>query len=228
MNVNLILNFNKSIMDDNSHRYKSWEHCYTVFKSSTEIDFISLHLGFYLASWGMYRGSSGLLQKDYTIHHGAIEILKDSKFKAIHFIGSNQLNLAKKKEHIDLIIDLKDELSRYYSNIKYTKGDNPEKGISPTDTLISKIMLGTFSCCPAYDRYYIDGLRVTGLKGFELTTESLNNLYAYIDEYINEITLVQKEIIKSSGIFYPVMKIMDMYFWSLGYEKENKLKQQSK
>ena len=30
-------------------------------------DYLSLHLAFYLASWGMYRGSSFLLQKDYKV-----------------------------------------------------------------------------------------------------------------------------------------------------------------
>jgi hypothetical protein len=41
----------------------SWEHCYRFFNSRTrnvllaEKDSAALHLG-YLASWGMYRGSS--------------------------------------------------------------------------------------------------------------------------------------------------------------------------
>ena len=54
-------------------RYLSWEHCYKVFaphigKSPTDkdADFLALHLGFYLASWGMYRASSFLF---YTVRH---------------------------------------------------------------------------------------------------------------------------------------------------------------
>ena len=51
-------------------RSRSWEHCYRVFRDartdpSPDYDHLSLHLAFYLASWGMYRGSSFLLQKDY-------------------------------------------------------------------------------------------------------------------------------------------------------------------
>ena len=51
-------------------RSRSWEHCYRVFRDartdpSPDYDYLSLHLAFYLASWGMYRGSSFLLQKDY-------------------------------------------------------------------------------------------------------------------------------------------------------------------
>ena len=53
-------------------RSRSWEHCYRVFRDartdpSPDCDYLSLHLAFYLASWGMYRGSSFLLQKDYKV-----------------------------------------------------------------------------------------------------------------------------------------------------------------
>ena len=46
-----------------NHRYLSWEHCYLMFSNEIQqanpnIDLLSLHLGFYLASWGMMRASS--------------------------------------------------------------------------------------------------------------------------------------------------------------------------
>lgn len=65
---------------DNHSRYQSWEHCYKNFvaykdKELTEevVDYLSLHLAFYLASWGMLRGSSFLLQKDYTVHKDTVK-----------------------------------------------------------------------------------------------------------------------------------------------------------
>lgn len=63
-------------------RSRSWEHCYRVFRDartdpSPDYDYLSLHLAFYLASWGMYRGSSFLLQKDYKVLSPIVEeILK--------------------------------------------------------------------------------------------------------------------------------------------------------
>lgn len=46
------------------------EHCYKCFhdarnNSTPDLDYLSLQLAFYLASWGMYREASFLLQKDY-------------------------------------------------------------------------------------------------------------------------------------------------------------------
>ena len=60
-----------------NHRYLSWEHCYEAFGNpNNSIDYLALHLAFYLASWGMYRGSTELLQKDYKIHIPVVEYIK--------------------------------------------------------------------------------------------------------------------------------------------------------
>jgi hypothetical protein len=43
-------------------RYNSWKYCYEVLGDTTkhnDTDYLVLNLGFYLASWGMYRGSAG-------------------------------------------------------------------------------------------------------------------------------------------------------------------------
>ena len=73
-------------------RYKSWEFCYKYFHkifkknkiNEKERDYASLMLAFYLASWGMYRGSSFLFKDyTYTIHKKAIDIL--FKYKKIFF-----------------------------------------------------------------------------------------------------------------------------------------------
>lgn len=44
------------------------------------MDYLSLQLAFYLASWGMYRGSSFLLQKDYKIYIPVVEEVLKSKY----------------------------------------------------------------------------------------------------------------------------------------------------
>jgi len=67
-------------------RYQSWEHCYMAFHEAFEnkkagkqdevdIDKLCLHLAFYLASWGMYRGSSFLFRCDYKVHEEVVQSL---------------------------------------------------------------------------------------------------------------------------------------------------------
>src|SRR5258705_12151232 len=63
------------ITSDEFHRYKSWDNCFQAFSASKQTEIQVLELAFYLASWGMYRGSSGLLQKNHLIHKGAVDIV---------------------------------------------------------------------------------------------------------------------------------------------------------
>src|SRR3989338_7710414 len=69
------------------HRGKSWEHCYIFFRKYKKfrndnnlLDRAALHLGFFLASWGMLRGSSFLLQKDYKFYVPLVDILIEPKY----------------------------------------------------------------------------------------------------------------------------------------------------
>ena len=46
-----------SLLADEFHRYKSWDKCFEAFSNSDQMEIKVLELAFYLASWGMYRGS---------------------------------------------------------------------------------------------------------------------------------------------------------------------------
>ena len=127
------------------------------------------------------------------------------------------------KENIPKIINLKRELAEYYYDKKFINGKNDEKRISPTDTLISKILLGTLCCCPAYDRYFLAGLKEKKMKYNTFDINSLNELFDFIGKNNNktEIESAQKLIESKTGNYYPAMKVLDMYFWQIGYEKES-------
>lgn len=61
--INSAISFYNDLKEDENGRYCSWEHCYSHFykalgNKNADIDYLSLQLAFYLASWGMYRGSS--------------------------------------------------------------------------------------------------------------------------------------------------------------------------
>ena len=72
-------------------------------------------LMFYLASWGMYRGSSFLLQKDYKIHIPVVEEVLKTKYNIL--FGVNCENLFD-KEVQSLLQELSQFLTRYYEMIR--------------------------------------------------------------------------------------------------------------
>ena len=166
---------------------------------NNDIDYLTLQLAFYLASWGMYRGSSELLQKDYLIHEPVVEIVRSNG------------ELRKENvtyEDIESINEIIEKIKKEY------------KVANVSRTLVSKILLGTLGCIPALDRFFCDGWKICEeTKGFSI---NLQNIISFADKHKIEIKEC-KNCIKSD-VIYPPMKIVDMYFWQIGYDEYFKKK----
>lgn len=101
-------NFHKIRTDDIYSRYRSWEHCNTLFNEKhneliekrkynldlcdEDYDYLALNLSLYLASWGMYRGSSMLLYTDYKIQIPVIKELMSEDYDNLWNINYKDLN----------------------------------------------------------------------------------------------------------------------------------------
>ncbi len=212
---NKVTNFYGRILEDKNHRNLSWEHCYSHFIDDKESsnDVSCLHLSFYLASWGMYRGSGFLFWKDYRIHKAVVEKLLESRhFQRLDFSSIADTDL---KEIIDLAEWIKDW---YRENIETINRES--KSANATDTLVTKIMLGTIGCIPAYDRYFIEGMRRSGIRYSKLSQENLEAVVEYYKDHEAEFIKAQKYIHKKCNFSYPAMKLVDMYFWEIGFQAD--------
>lgn len=213
-----------AVIKDKFHRFRSWDNCFTSFSENIMTESHSLQLGFYLASWGMYRGSSGLLQKNHLIHDGAIAILYKGEFEELRFkAGKDLIEFGEDKEgfekKIKVLFNLKEELVDYYQTPKFNNKDNGYD-ITATDTLISKILLGTMGCVLAFDRYFIIGIKEKNLNCSKFNKSSISQLLQFAIESEAEIKEFQNKVFKELNVYYPVMKVLDMYFWQIGYDKE--------
>jgi hypothetical protein len=210
-----IRSFHRQLQSDTNHRYKSWEHCFSYFSQKKLDEVIAcLHLSFYLASWGMYRGSSFLLWKDYLVHRDVVKrILTLQHLRNIDF--SKQCD-----SKIDEIFELSSWIRNWYQDhIKHVNGT--AKKIHVTDTLVTKILLGTLGCIPAYDRYFIEGLRAKGLSHSRLSKDNFLSVVKFYKLNKDDFDSVQQSIKRTSGIYYPTMKLVDMYFWKIGFDKNS-------
>jgi len=193
------------------HRYRSWEHCYRFFQQTghsqlaTHQQDAALQLGFYLASWGMYRGRSFLLQHAYTIHLAAVDCLADPRWSKLWEteFGANDSD----EGSVSDIVELRKCLGAAYRQFG-----------EPTDTLVTKIMLGTIACSPACDRYFIEGFKSEGYAYSSFNRQFLTDILQFCRENPGELRSVQKKIEKEMGIRYPLMKLVDMCFFQAGVE----------
>ncbi len=208
---------------DENGRYRSWEHCYKCFydarnESEADYDYLSLQLAFYLASWGMYRGSSFLLQKDYKVHIPAVKEIMEDKYDCLLGIDCCEL---RKKNVQDSLILLNKSLKDYYAGIRSSVIEEAvKKDIS--DTLITKILMGTLGCVPAYDRYFVDGVKAEKVTTGNYNLQSLLGLVDFYEANYERFENTRKGLVVYN-LQYPQMKLLDMGFWQVGFDRdENK------
>ena len=202
---NVINIFYKTYKNDKNSRYFSYDHCRKCFienkNDPSKYDLIVLNLYAYLASWGMLRNSF-LMQKDYLFNKPVVEILCKSKYSSL-------LNNSK---DVDLIIELGNEIRDYYRDKPYWDEKGTKSAIkNATDTLITKILLGTFGCVVAYDQYVTKALRSVGICGM-FNKKSILQLNQFIEDNKPLINIYTDEL----GGLYTPMKIIDMYFFEKG------------
>ena len=201
--ISTIVNqFFKDVQNELEGRYQSWNLCHEYFKKifkenlNSNKEQAALMLGFYLASWGMYRGSSFLLKYyTYTVHIKAVEILFEYK----HFFTQQEIKYEE-------LFNLYKKLKTHYEKLKKQVVNNTK--VSVSQTLITKIIMGVFGIIPAYDRNVKKALAKLGKS----QTFNKTGYYQLLDFYRQ----YEKEINNLSSKEYPPMKILDIYLWKWG------------
>lgn len=87
-----------------------------------------------------------------------------------------------------------------------------------TDTLATKVILGTLGCLPACDRFFIDGFKQSGRQYSYLNGRFVERILQFCIDHGSQLRSDQAEIQTVGGMHYPLMKLADMYFWQIGYE----------
>ena len=218
---------------DSMGREKSWEWCHAEFLKAKKnidsgnkltkdnIDYLALHLFCYLASWGMLRNSK-LLSCDYKVFLDLIPKIMNTDYRILWDYNPKKLTIKEKQEAEVCLFDngIYKEIEDYLDS----------KKVSPTNTLVTKILLGTFACLPAFDTEVNKGLRkykknnpsickidYPGFKGYDEGTVIDKKIFASLSNFIekNYFDIYNTDPAKSK-MYYPPMKMVDMYFNQLG------------
>lgn len=199
-------------------RSRSWEHCYRVFRDaridpSPDYDYLSLHLAFYLASWGMYRGSSFLLQKDYKVLSPIVEEVLKSEYDCLFGVACADLREPGVQEQLKKLYDC---IADHFHPIrKEIAGREVTTPVSPV--LITKILMGTLGCVPAYDRFFQDGVATSKVTTQEYSLESVRKLAKFYEAHNDRLEEARRGM-RTDDLIYPQMKLLDMGFWQIGFE----------
>lgn len=217
--------FVKKTTQIENDRYKSWEYCYHSFisarnSSSPDYDILSLHLAFYLASWGMYRGSSFLLQKDYKIHTPIVKELLKSDYDEL--AGKDWSKASELDNDLSVLEKLKKFINDYYAPIRKDVATDVKNNENVSEVLITKILMGTLGCTPAYDRYFKVGIKSLNVSTGNFNKNSTKKLIWFYTANSDIFEQLRNSLpcVDGSPIKYPEMKLVDMGFWLIGYAIE--------
>ena len=214
-------------------RYATFDLCYGYFNSNRKnlidnnLEKSCYVLWSYLASWGMLRGSSFLLQMNPSYLIPLVEYINSNEGDIMFDVDVNSYD-----QNSDIILSS-------YDKIKSLLMPKPESKTIPSKTLVTKIMLGVFGCVPAYDRYFIETFKSDGV-GFcspKLSPKSIEYISIFYTRHKTEIdNLIENSKVKDfygneTGFKYPIAKIIDMYGFQKGLidegiKREKKTKKQ--
>ena len=201
-------------------RAASFDYCFNYFQSfracheikalasPLNIEASCLHLGYYLASWGMLRGSTVLHTKSYRFFAPVIQAIAQEP-PAIWGIDVNNYT----DGNIAELLELKGRISAAMA-AKSSAGDLVT---APTDTLVTKVLLGVFGSVPAFDTFFKRGFRTVTDKAVKMDRHTLG---AIGDFYIANAAAVDQQRARTldfaSGLPTPLRytraKIIDMVF----------------
>ena len=218
--IEAITRYHQTPVNGGFTRFRSWEHCHKVFRenrnhpnrdSEANVDYLSLHLAWYLASWGMLRNQF-LLSMDYRVHLPIVRIILSGQYDALFTDEHTQFTSEYILEAIQLTMQMSNEIENVYSQ-EY------QENIS--DTLMTKILLGVFGCAPAYDRFFKYTAHTYNICGGTWNEDSLMEVWHYYQDHQQHFEDLRHELAQGEGgILYPPMKLMDMCLWQIGIDEE--------
>lgn len=193
---------------------RSWDYCYRWFNHDRTVPHDErrdcLELGYYLASWGMFRGSGILMNTNLAAWSDTIRVIDrhHGAMQTVDLDGSD------------------DEWVRLHA--AYQDLERALPGSKPTATLVTKVMVGVWGCIPALDTYVDKGLRQLLLpdqQGFSTLTrrfyDFLCDLRCTHRRNIDHHSNVQLATFGTPDRWQtriPPGKVLDTYLFQIGRE----------
>jgi hypothetical protein len=199
-------------------RYASFDYCFNYFQDARDaqetahlatgdrLELSCLHLGFYLASWGMMRGSGGL--------HGRSlqELVPVVQTIAGELPATWELDVPGYSEAgIAELLALAERIRTAYT-------------FAASPVLTTKTMLGVFGCIPAFDRFFRLGFGGAALN--RATLIRIGDFYTSNKSALDAVPVRTLDFVggQDTSRCYTRAKIIDMISFQEGYKRTGKVR----
>lgn len=197
---------------DYVQRNQTWK---SLIATEKEIELTALHIGFFLANWGMFRGGGYLINFNLDFFK-TLSVYLFSKlpqdFWNLSFEDFNPNDIGKSNNAQSLFDSSIERINNFEADI-----------ISWTSTLTTKLLMGIWGNCPANDRYFRIGLSIYAknnpnvkLRGrTEITGRFISDMYSLVEKMNWNLNGYKT---KAGKNMYPPGKLIDMAFFQYGYD----------
>jgi hypothetical protein len=199
-------------------RYASFDYCFNYFQDARDaqqtavlagdgqLELSCLHLGFYLASWGMMRGSGGLYGRSLKELVPVVQAVADEPATTweLDVPGYSEAG-------ITAVLALADRIQAAYT-------------FAASSVLVTKTMLGVFGCIPAFDRFFRLGFGSAALD--RATLIKISGFYAANKAALHATHTHTLDFATGQDTSRPYTqaKIIDMIFFQEGYKQARRVR----
>ena len=152
---------------------------------------------------------------DYKVLSPIVEEVLKPEYDCLFGVACADL---RKLEVQDSLEKLRKYIAKHFRPIRdEVAGRKVASDVSPV--LITKILMGTLGCVPAYDRFFQDGVATYKVTTQEYSLESVRKLAKFYEAHNDRLEEARRGM-RVGDLIYPQMKLLDMGFWQVGFEKD--------
>lgn len=130
----------------------------------------------------MYRGSSFLLQKDYKVHTPIVEEILKPEYDCLFGLACADL---RNSEVQMMLTNVYDYIANYFRPMR-DRAAGREVASPVPPVLVTKVLMGTLGCVPAYDRFFQDGVATYKVTTREYSLRSVLKLAEFYEEHTTD------------------------------------------
>ena len=151
--------------------------------------------------------------RDYKVHKKVVKEILKPQYDCLFGIKCSKF---RDEEVFNLMMELYRFIENYYGEVRDSVKEVDVKS-NPSSVLVTKVLMGTLGCVPAYDRYFIEGVKSKKVAAGRFGKNSILSLVDFYEQNESDLEKARRGL-KVCGLSYPQMKLLDMGFWQIGFD----------
>lgn len=132
----------------------------------------------------------------YKVHKKNVKEILKPKYDCLFGIKCKDL---RDDNNFELLMTLYQFIEKHYGIVRDSVKEKDIKS-NPSSVLVTKVLMGTLGCVPAYDRYFIEGVKNKKIAAGRFGRNSIMSLIDFYEQNEQKLERARKEL-KACGLY---------------------------